>query len=550
MNMIRRLYARFLLLVAVVFAIPCYAQNDFEIAKNVDIFVSILKELNAKYADEISPGDLTKTAIDAMLKSMDPYTVFYPESQIEDFKMMTTGQYGGIGALIQQQGDYVLISEPYEGSPAQLAGLIAGDKILKINGQSTKGKTSSDVSTILKGQPGTEVEIEVERLGESKPMTFSVKRKEIKLPNLPYYGMLDDHIGYIKLDQFTENAGKEVRDAFLKLKEQGMTSLVFDLRNNGGGLLHEAVNIMNIFVDQNTVIAETRGKIKSQQALHKTLNAVTDKQIPVVVLVNEYSASASEIVSGAFQDLDRGVVIGKKTYGKGLVQNIVPLSYNTTLKITVSKYYIPSGRCVQNIDYFGNDTLKGGVPIPDSLATPFKTRNGRTVYDKGGIEPDIVMPDTVSSNILLALVLNNHIFNFANLYYSKHATIPAPDKFKVDDALYQEFVDYLKDKKYDYKSDTEELLNELKDAAVEENYFKAIESLYNEMKTKLESDKANDLMKFKQEISEYLASEIVVRYYFQKGRIINTLSYDPDVKKAKEVLNDPARYKDILSGKK
>ena len=381
-------------------------------------------------------------------------------------------------------------------------------------------------------------------------MTFSVKRKEIKLPNLPYYGMLDDHIGYIKLDQFTENAGKEVRDAFLKLKEQGMTSLVFDLRNNGGGLLHEAVNIMNIFVDQNTVIAETRGKIKSQQALHKTLNAVTDKQIPVVVLVNEYSASASEIVSGAFQDLDRGVVIGKKTYGKGLVQNIVPLSYNTTLKITVSKYYIPSGRCVQNIDYFGNDTLKGGVPIPDSLATPFKTRNGRTVYDKGGIEPDIVMPDTVSSNILLALVLNNHIFNFANLYYSKHATIPAPDKFKVDDALYQEFVNYLKDKKYDYKSDTEELLNELKDAAVEENYFKAIESLYNEMKTKLESDKANDLMKFKQEISEYLASEIVVRYYFQKGRIINTLSYDPDVKKAKEVLNDPARYKDILSGKK
>lgn len=550
MNTIRHLNMRFMVLVMLLFVLPCRAQNDFEIAKNVDIFISILKELNAKYADEISPGDLTKTAIDAMLKSMDPYTVYYPESQIEDFKMMTTGQYGGIGALIQQQDDYVLISEPYEGCPAQLSGLIAGDKILKINGQSTKGKTTADVSAILKGQPGTEVEIEVERLGEEKPLTIAVKRKEIKLPNLPYYGMLDDSIGYIKLDQFTDNASKEVREAFLKLKKQGMTSLVFDLRNNGGGLLHEAVNIMNIFVDQNTVIVETRGKIKSQQAQHKTLNAVTDKQIPVVVLVNGYSASASEIVSGAFQDLDRGVVIGKKTFGKGLVQNVVPLSYNSTLKLTVSKYYIPSGRCVQNIDYFNEDTLKGSALIPDSLATPFKTRNGRTVYDKGGVEPDIVMPDTLSSNILLALVLNNHIFNFANLYYSKHSSIPPADQFKVDDALYAEFVDYLKDKKYDYKSNTEEFLGELKDMAVEENYFKAIENLYDEMKTQLEKDKANDLYKFKQEISEYLASEIVVRYYYQKGRIINALKYDPDVLKAKEVLNDPERYNSILSGKK
>lgn len=536
------------LLTALQFIIPVHAQNDFEIAKNVDIFVTVLRELNAKYADEISPGDLTETAIDAMLESLDPYTVYYPESQLEDYKMMTTGQYGGIGALIQQFEDQILISEVYETWPAQTGGLLPGDIILKVNGKTTEGKSSEDVSSILKGQPGTHVSLEIKRPGKSKIMTFNIERKEVKLPNIPYYGMLDDQIGYIKLDQFTERAGAEVKDAFNDLKKQGMTHLVLDLRNNGGGLLQEAVNIMNIFVDQNTTIAETKGKIPEQTNTFKTHQPVVDKEIPVVVLVNGYSASASEIVSGSFQDLDRGVIVGKKTFGKGLVQNIVPLSYNTTMKLTVSKYYIPSGRCVQNIDYFHKDSTRA-KHIPDSLATAFKTKNGRTVYDKGGVEPDVVTKDSLGSNILFALVANNLIFDFANSYYAKHTAIPDASHFQVDDDIFNQFTTFLKDKKYTYVTETEKTLETLKETAQEENYFDKIEGLYQEMEAKVQSDKEADLTTYKDEISQYLSSEIVSRYYYQKGRICNLLAHDPDIRQAKEILKDSSRYHAILHHK-
>ena len=531
-------------------AAPMTAQNDFEIAKNVDIFVSILKELNDKYADEISPGKLTQTAIDAMLKSLDPYTVYYPESEIEDFRMMTTGQYGGVGALIQQHGKDVVISEPYEGSPSQKAGLRAGDIVRKVNGQSLEGKNSSDVSAAMKGQPGSTLVLEVFRPSANKNMTFNIVREEIKLPNIPYSGMLDNEVGYVKLDQFTEKAGSEVREAFLKLKDQGMKYFILDLRDNGGGLLNEAVNIMNIFVDRGVQIVETKGKIPEQQRVHKTMAPVTDKEIPVVVLVNEHSASASEIVSGAFQDLDRAVIVGKKSFGKGLVQNVLPLDYNTSLKITVAKYYIPSGRCVQNIEYFEKDTAKGAFKIPDSLVVAFKTKNGRTVYDKGGVEPDVLTEDTLLSEVLASLVMHNLIFDFANNYRATHDTIVAADKFTVDDKLYEEFVAFLKDKDYSYKTETEEVLEDLKKAADEDKVFKEIESYYNQLKEKLDKEKAQDLYKFKDEISKYLASEIVVRYYYQKGRIINLLSEDKDIAVAKSILKDQARYKSILSPKK
>lgn len=529
--------------------VPLKAQNDFEIAKNVDIFVSILKELNAKYADEVVPGDLVKTAIDAMLKDLDPYSVYYPESQIEDVRMMTTGQYGGIGSLVHQQDGYVVISEPYEGTPSQKAGLLPGDRILSVNGKSTKGKSSEDVVTALKGQPGTKVVIEIERPTNGKKMTFSVDREDIQLPTVSYYGMLKDNVGYIKLDQFTEKASAEVKDAFLKLKEQGMDKLVLDLRNNGGGLLMEAVNIMNIFVDQKVMIAETKGKIPELNKKYYTRNPVTDKDIPVVVLVNEHSASASEIVSGAFQDLDRGVIVGKKTFGKGLVQNVLPLNYNTSFKITVSKYYIPSGRCVQNIDYFNKDTNNAAVHIPDSLATPFKTQNGRTVYDKGGVEPDVITKDSLVSNLLLSLILNNIIFDYANLYHANHDSIAAPDKFKFTDADYADFLNFIKDKDYTYQTETEKLLEKLKKTASDEQYFGAIEDTYEVLQKKIEEDKASDIQKFKEEISLYIASEIVAHYYYQKGRVIFQLSEDPDIAEAMKILLDSKRYQKILSGK-
>ena len=526
------------------------AQNDFEIAKNVDIFVSILRELNAKYADDINPTDLVTKAINGMLESLDPYSVYYPESKIEEYKLITTGQYGGIGALIQQYGKNVVILEPYENSPAHKEGLRAGDIILKINGQSVQGRNSDEVSTILKGQPGTTLTIEIERPTDGKKRTFNVKREDIKFPPVPYSGMLDSQIGYINLNQFTEKASSEVKEAFIKLKEKGMKYLILDLRYNGGGLLIEAVNMMNIFVDQNVKIAETKGKIKEQNNIFRTKNVVVDKDIPVVVLVNEASASSSEIVAGAFQDLDRGVILGKKTFGKGLVQNVVPLTYNTSFKITVSKYYIPSGRCVQNVDYFNRDTLGAAPHIPDSLATPYKTKNGRTVYDKGGIEPDVITPDSIPSNILLALIFHHIIFDFCNEFAAKHDSISPSYQFKLTETEYQQFAEFAKSKNFEYQTETEALLEALKEIAQSEKYFDAIEPVYNQILTKIEKEKNNDIYTFQHEISNYIANEIVARYYFQKGRIEHQLSSDPDVKLAMEILLDAKRYQTILSGKK
>ncbi len=542
-------YSRILavLIFAITFGLfPLSAQNDFEIAKNVDIFITVLRELNDKYADEITPGDLTKTAIDAMLESLDPYTNYYPENQLEDVKMLTTGQYGGIGALIQQRDNHVIISEIFEDAPAHKAGLLAGDIILKIDGKSAEGKTSSDVSTILKGQPNTKISIEILRPTNDKKLIFNIERKEVKLPNIPYFGMLDSQIGYIKLDQFTEKAGNEVRNAFLELKQKGMQALILDLRNNGGGLEQEAVNLLNIFVDANTTIVTNKGKIPEQNHVFKTRQPVTDAKIPVVVLVNELSASSSEIVAGAFQDLDRAVIVGKKSYGKGLVQNVIPLSYNSTMKITVAKYYIPSGRCIQNIDYFDKDSLTSRKHIADSLAVPFKTKNGRTVYDKGGIEPDVITPDVNASNILLALVLHNLIFDYANEYHANHTVIPPATEFSIDDDTYNDFINFLKNKEYTYTTATEEALKELKETAEDEKYFSKIEPLYNQLEEQIAKDKEKDLITYKKEISEYLASEIVVRYYHQKGRIANQLSIDPDIQTAKEILNDLPRYRSIL----
>jgi len=538
-------------LLFMVFATMTYSQDDnnFEISKNLDIYATLLKELDKNYADVINPGELTETAIDAMLETLDPYTVYIPESNAEDYKLLTTGQYGGIGALIHKNGNYVVISEPYEGFPAQKAGLIAGDKILEINGKSMINKNSDEVSEILKGQPGVELNLSIGRIGFKDPIDVKVVREEIKIPNIPYYGMLNGGVGYIKLMNFTQNAGGEVKKAFLELKNNNdLKGIIIDLRGNGGGLLNEAVNICNLFVDEKQLIVSTKGKIASKNQDHLTRMAPVDANIPLAILVDRGSASASEIVAGAIQDLDRGVIIGQRTYGKGLVQNVVPLTYNSQVKITVAKYYIPSGRCIQAIDYFNKDENGNSDRIPDSLISEFKTKNGRSVYDGGGIEPDVYMDPMKLSKISQTLVTKYLLFDYANQFASKYGSIPAPEEFEISDDIYNDLVAFLKDKTYDYQTASEEALEKLKASAEKEKYFDAIESEYTALKSKILHDKSADLITYKDEVKMILKDEIISRYYFQKGRIVASLHDDPEIAKAIELLNGNETYLAILDG--
>ena len=526
-----------------------FTDNYFEIAKNLDIFTSLYKELNTYYVDETDPGKLMKKGIDAMLKSLDPYTTYIPESEIEDFRFMTTGQYGGIGAIITKRGDYVFISEPYEGFPAQKAGLMAGDIILEINGVSAKGKTTEDVSKVLKGQPNTSVTLLMERKNQDKPFEVSFDREKVTVKSVPYSGFVADGIGYIKLRSFTRNCGKDIKKALVNLKkEQELKGLILDLRGNPGGLLNESVNISNIFVEGGEEIVSTKGKIKEWEKVYKATQKAEDTKTPLVVLINQSSASASEIVSGVMQDLDRGVIIGSRSFGKGLVQQSRKLSYNTQLKVTIAKYYTPSGRCIQALDY-SNRNKDGSVgKIQDSLKTAFKTKNGRTVYDGGGIEPDIEVEQEKIGNITISLIRKRLIFDYATDYRFSHDSIASADKFQFSDENFVDFQSFLSDKEYEYTTETEDVVEKLKKIAEEEFYFKEIATEYNALIAKLEVNKKDDLNKFKSEIKELITSEIVSRYYYQKGRIIATLQFDKDVKEAIKVLKDKKRYDNILAG--
>jgi len=424
----------------------------------------------------------------------------------------------------------------------------AGDIILQVNDKSTKGKSTSDVTDILRGQPGTTVKILLKREGEDKPIEKTVERAEIKIDNVSYFGMADETTGYIKLSNFYQNAGKEVRDAFLKLKEKGMTSCIIDLRDNGGGLLNEAVNIVNIFVDKGLTVVSTKGKLKDNNNFHRSLNPVTDANIPLIVLVNRGSASASEIVTGAVQDLDRGVIIGERTFGKGLVQNVIPLSYNTKLKVTVAKYYIPSGRCIQAIDYSQKNEDGSVAKIPDSLKVAFKTKNGRVVYDGGGIEPDIHLNPYKFSNIAVSLVTKYLVFDYATKYKCTHPTIASSKEFAVTDEIYNDFVSFISRKEYDYTTKSEQSLKDLKENAEKEKYYDDIKIEYEALKAKMIHNKKSDLDKFKDEVKELLKEEIVSRYYYQKGRLETSLSFDQEVKKALEVFKNSETYKGLLNG--
>jgi carboxyl-terminal processing protease len=428
-----------------------FTDDYFEISRNMDIFATLFRELNIYYVDEVKPGDLMKKGIDSMLESLDPYTNYIPESEVEDYRFMTTGQYGGIGALIGQKGDNVVITDPYEGYPAQKADLRAGDVILEIDGKSIKGKKYDEISKILKGQPKTPVKLLVKREGEPAPIEKTVMRDEIKINSVPYFGMLDNEIGYIRLTGFTDNAGGEVRDALLELKSKNnVKSLVLDLRGNPGGLLNEAVNITNIFVNKGVDVVNTKGKVKEWDKTYKALNNPVDVDIPLVVLVNSGSASASEIVSGSIQDLDRGIIIGQRTFGKGLVQTTRPLSYNAQMKVTTAKYYIPSGRCIQALDYTHRNEDGSVGKVPDSLVSEFKTKNGRIVYDGGGVSPDFATETQYLSNIAQSLLTKQLIFDYATLYRVKNPTISSARSYRISDQEYNEFVAWLSDKEYDY----------------------------------------------------------------------------------------------------
>lgn len=525
-------------------------QQGFELMKNLDIYSNLIKELDQDYVDEINPGELTQTGIDALLQSLDPYTNFIPESQVEDYKFITTGQYGGIGSLIHQQNGYVIISEPYEGSPAQKSGLTAGDKILEINGKSVKGKSYDDVSAILKGQAGTTVNLVLEREGEANPIEKTITREIIKIENIPWYGMVDTTIGYIKLSGFTQNAAKEFKQAFLKLKEaHPLTGIIIDLRGNGGGLLNEAVDIANVFVERGQEIVSTRGKMADKNRSHATMSPPVDLDIPIVVLVDRQSASASEILAGSLQDLDRAVIVGQRTFGKGLVQNVVPLSYNAQIKITVAKYYIPSGRCIQAIDYSQKKKDGSAHSIPDSLIRSFKTKGGRTVYDGGGIHPDIVTAPPQFSHVALSLYGKFLIFDFATRYVREHPLIDPASVFEINDSVYNDFLHFISGKDYSYTTQSERALEQLKEAALKENYFDAVKKEYDHLKLQIDNDKKEDLKKYEDQIKDLLRLEIVTRYYYQKGKIQASIKNDPELSDAIATMKDPEKYTAILTGK-
>ena len=522
-----------------------FTDSYFEIAKNLDIFTTVYRELNNYYVDETDPGKLMKTAIDKMLKSLDPYTNYIPESEIEDFQFMTTGQYGGIGAVITKRKDYVFISEPYKGFPAQKAGLIAGDKILEIDGESAKGKNTEEVSKALKGQPNTDVELLIERPYMKEPFTVNFKRQKISVKSVPYFSYVDDGIGYIKLRSFTRDCSKDIKEALLDLKKQGeLKGLILDLRGNPGGLLNESVSIVNLFVEKGQEVVSTKGKIESWDKVYKASRPPIDLETPIVVLINQSSASASEIVAGAIQDLDRGIVIGKRSFGKGLVQQTKKLSYNSQLKLTVAKYYIPSGRCIQALDY-SNRNEDGSVgKVPDSLMTAFKTKNGRTVYDGGGIKPDVEVEQDDISNLIISLIQERLFFDYAT--YFKHSNASLDSSFTMNDKDFNSFVNFLSDKSYDYKTETEKALEELKSTSENENYFEFIESKFLDLSNEFEINKKNDLNRNKDIIKEILSEEIVSRYYFQEGRIRTSLKYDKEVQEAIKYLAQQNLYDSVL----
>lgn len=523
--------------------------RSFQIAKNLDIFNSIVKELDLFYVDTIDPNKTIRDGIDAMLYSLDPYTAYYPEEDQSELEQMLKNSYGGIGSIITWNPKLKrsMIAEPYEGMPAATVGLKAGDILLEIDGKDLLGMDNQKVSEMLRGQMGTSFKLKVERPGAPKPLEFDIVRRSIQLPFIPYYTVLDNHIGYINLSTFSGNPSKEFKQAFLDLKKRGITSLVIDLRNNGGGLLDESVEIANFFLPRGKTLVTTKGKLQQASNSYKTLREPLDLEIPLAVLVNGGTASSSEILAGSLQDLDRAVVIGNRTYGKGLVQTTRPLPYGGTMKLTTSKYYIPSGRCVQAIDYKHRNEDGSVGRIPDSLTTVFHTSAGREVRDGGGVTPDIAVKQEKLPSILFYLVNDNLIFNYATQYCLKHPTIPSPEKFVVTDADYADFKEMVKKADFKYDQQTEKVLKSLKEMAEFEGYLTDASEEFKALEKKLTHNLDRDLDHFSKEIKAMIAVEIIKRYYYQRGSIIQQLKDDDDLKEAVKILGDSPKYKEMLS---
>lgn len=524
--------------------------NYFEISKNLDIFGKMYREVNAYYVDDVDPAKFMRTGIDAMLESLDPYTQFISASEIEEYKFMSTGQYGGIGAVITTREKSVLVSEPYEDSPSAKAGLKAGDVILKIDNEEIEGKGMStlDVRNLLRGQPNTKVTVTVRRSGVAAPIVAEVTRDEIKIKNVPFYGMVDAETGYIALTGFTQGAGREVAAALTELKRDnpGIKGVILDLRGNPGGLLFEAVEVSNVFVNQGEKIVETRGRMEGSGSTYSARNQAVDASIPLVVIVDRRSASASEIVSGTIQDLDRGVILGQRSFGKGLVQTTRTLSYNSQLKITTAKYYTPSGRCIQAIDY-SNRNEDGSVgKVPDSLMKAFKTRSGRTVYDGGGVDPEVKMELPKYHTITSELVRQNLIFDFATEFATQHAEIAKPREFKITDDIYRDFVRFVESKSFKFETPTEKEIAKLKEQAEKDKYLDEITAEIKAMEAKMEAEKKADIQNFRDEISLFLENEILQRYYYRRGEMENNFDHDSEIQEAAKLLKDPAQINKLL----
>lgn len=522
-------------------------KNDklFTIAKSLDIFASIVRELNSYYVDEIDAEELVTVGINAMLEKLDPYTEYIPEENADDFRLLTTGEYGGVGALIGNRTGKNMVLMPYKGFPAQVAGLRIGDEFLRVDSVNVQEKSTSDISTLLKGPANTSITVLVKR-GEDT-LSVDLVRKKIVISNVPYYGKVDDHTGYIKLSDFTTNAAADVRKALIDLKAQGISRLILDVRDNPGGILKEAVEIVNLFIPKGKEVVRTIGKIESVNSIYKTTKSPVDKDIPLVVLINERSASASEIVAGALQDYDRAILIGKKTFGKGLVQTSIPLSYNSQIKVTTAKYYIPSGRCIQAIDYSKKDLTGKSSATPDSVRNEFKTKNGRIVLDGAGIEPDTSIESKIYAPITYSLVARNHIFDFGNKFFVENEGIAEPKEFKLSEDVYEEFVTWLEGKEYDYTTYVEKSISDLEKYAEKETFYEDIKDQIEDLKKKVSHSKEQDLITYKAEIKEAIEDELISRYYYQEGVIESSLRNDPGIQQSLQVLANPAEINKILT---